>query len=157
MTWSSGLPYTLCASTYTSWVPSDAPCYVNGNQRSLQKSVSGIPGNSLYWYQPIALGTKGFTAPALDQIGTTGRNSVTGPGFFNTDLSIQKNFPIRERVTLQLRADGFNAFNHINWGNPGGNGSSSSFIDQGGQIASGPYPGGSANPRQMQFSGRVQF
>ncbi len=157
VTWSSGLPYTLCASTYTSWVPSDAPCYVNGNQRSLQKSVSGIPGNSLYWYQPIALGTKGFTAPALDQIGTTGRNSVTGPGFFNTDLSVQKNFPIRERVTLQLRADGFNAFNHINWGNPGGNGSSSSFIDQGGQIASGPYPGGSANPRQMQFSGRVQF
>ncbi len=157
VTWSSGLPYTLCASTYTSWVPGDAPCYVNGNTKALNKNISGIPGNSLYWYQPIALGTQGFTAPALDQIGNTGRNSVTGPGFFNTDLSILKNFPIRERVTLQLRADGLNAFNHINWGNPGGNGSSNSYIDQGGQIASGPYPGGSANPRQLQFSGRVQF
>lgn len=149
--YSSGLPFNLCASTYTSWVPSDAPCYVNGNNYAFHKNISGIPGNSLYYYQPIPLGTGGFTAPALDQIGNTGKNAATGPHFFNTDLSIQKNFAIHERVTLQLRADGYNAFNHINWGTPVAN------IDQGGQISSGPYPNSSANPRQLQFSGRVQF
>ncbi|MGI4827735.1 MAG: TonB-dependent receptor [Janthinobacterium lividum] len=153
--WSSGLPFTLCASSYTSWVPSDAPCYVNGDNYAFHKNVTGIPGNSLYFYQPTPLGTGGFTAPSLDQIGNVGRNSVLGPHFFNTDLSIQKNFPIRERVTLQLRADGYNAFNHINWGTPQGGGTN--YIDQGGQISSGPYPNSSANPRQLQFSGRVQF
>ncbi len=171
VTWSSGLPFTLCASKYSTWVTSDAPCYVNGDRHQFHKQITGYPGgqgsNSLYYYPTFtansayttftAPGQGIFTAPALDQIGTTGRNSVTGPGFFNTDLSIQKNFPIRERITFQLRADGLNAFNHINWGNPGGNGSSNSYIDQGGQIASGPYPGGSTNPRQLQFSGRVQF
>ena len=70
---------------------------------------------------------------------------------------MQKNFQLRERITFQLRADGYNAFNHINWGTPQGNGTANNFINQGGQISSGPYPGGSANPRQMQFSGRVQF
>ncbi len=153
LTWSSGLPFNLCASTYTSWVPDDAPCYVNGDSHAFHKQVTGLPGNNLYFYQPIniATGQQGFTAPTLDQIGNTGRNAATGPGFFNTDLSIQKNFPIRERVTFQLRADGLNAFNHINWGTPVAN------IDQGGQISSGPYPAGSSNPRQMQFSGRIQF
>ena len=151
MNYSSGLPFNLCASTYTSWVPSDAPCYVNGDNYAFHKNITGIPGNSLYYYQPTPLGTGGFTAPALDQIGNTGKNAATGPHFFNTDLSVQKNFAIRERVTVQLRADGYNAFNHINWGTPVAN------IDQGGQISSGPYPNSSANPRQLQFSGRVQF
>ncbi|WP_433984704.1 hypothetical protein RBB78_09170 [Tunturiibacter empetritectus] len=50
-----------------------------------------------------------------------------------------------------MRADGFNAFNHINWGAPGGN------VDQGGSITNGPFPNNSANPRQLQFSGRFQF
>ena len=153
VTYSSGLPFNLCASTSTNWVTSDAPCYVDGDAHAFHKQVSGIPGNNLFFYQPIniATGQQGFTAPALDHIGNTGRNAATGPNFFNTDLSIQKNFQIRERATLQLRADGYNAFNHINWGTPVSN------IDQGGQISSGPYPGSSANPRQLQFSGRVQF
>ncbi len=153
VTYSSGLPFNLCASGYTAWVPSDAPCYVNGDNFNFHKQITGFPGDpaGLYFYQPIPLGTDGFTAPALDQIGDTGKNPATGPHFFNTDLSVQKNFPIRERVVLQFRADGFNAFNHINWGTPVAN------IDQGGSISSGPYPNSSANPRQMQFSGRIQF
>jgi hypothetical protein len=152
--WSNGLPFNLCYSGYTAWVPGDAPCYVNGDQYHFQKQVTGFPGNpngGLYFYQPIPLGTNGFTAPALDQIGNTGRNVALGPHFFNTDLSIQKNFSIRERTTVQFRVDGYNAFNHINWGTPNAN------IDQGGSISSGPYPNSSANPRQLQFSARVQF
>ena len=130
---------------------------MDGNSHAFHKSVSGIPGNNLYFYQPITLGTSGFTAPPLDQIGNTGHDAATGPNFFNTDLSVQKNFTVREHYTFQLRADGYNAFNHINWGTPQGNGNENNNIDQGGQISSGPYPGGSANPRQLQFSARVQF
>ena len=39
---------------------------------------------------------------------------LRGPGFWNADLSIGKNFNIVERVKLQLRLDAFNAFNHTN-------------------------------------------
>jgi hypothetical protein len=34
------------------------------------------------------------------------------------DLSIGKNFPLREKARLQVRADMFNALNHTNLGNP---------------------------------------
>jgi hypothetical protein len=126
---------------------------VNGSPSSFHKHITGFPGNQLQFYSAYNLtgSGSGFSIPALDQIGNVGRNTTFGPTFFNTDLSIQKNFLIRERVTFQLRADGFNAFNHINWSNPGSN------IDQPGSISSGPFPDGSANPRQMQFSARVQF
>jgi hypothetical protein len=151
--YSSGLPFTLNYSTCSANLPGSAPCYVNGNSRAFHPQVTGFPGNNLSFYNPYALtGTSNpFYIPTLDQIGNVGRNSAFGPHFFNTDLSIQKNFLIREKYTFQLRADGFNAFNHINFANPNGN------IDQGGAISSGPYPNSSANPRQLQFSGRVQF
>jgi hypothetical protein len=153
ITYSSGLPFTLGYSSCTSQVPSSAPCRVNGSPSSFHKHITGFPGNQLQFYSAYNLtgSGSGFSIPALDQIGNVGRNTTFGPTFFNTDLSIQKNFLIRERVTFQLRADGFNAFNHINWSNPGSN------IDQPGSISSGPFPDGSANPRQMQFSARVQF
>jgi hypothetical protein len=154
ITYSSGLPFTLGYSSCSpAQLPSSAPCYVNGSSGSFHKHITGFPGNSLQFYNAYTLtgSSSGFSIPAVDQIGTAGRNTVFGPTFFNTDLSIQKNFLIRERVTFQLRADGFNAFNHINWNNPGSN------IDQPGSISSGPYPDGSANPRQLQFSARVQF
>ncbi len=148
----SGLPFSLTYSTCGSNLPYDAPCWVNGNARAFHPHVTGIPGNKLSFYDPIPLGTNGFTSPSLDQIGNVGRNTAFGPHFFNTDLSVQKNFPIRESVALQLRADAFNAFNHINYGNPNSN------IDQGGAITGGPYPPGTTGfTRQMQFSGRVQF
>ena len=123
---------------------------VNGNPGSFQNHITGFPGNSLSYYDAQTLGTT-FTAPGLDQIGDIGRNSVFGPHFFNTDLALQKNFLIKEKATLQFRFDAFNVFNHINFGNPGGN------IEQAGSINSGPGPGGTSNPRQLQFSARVQF
>jgi hypothetical protein len=151
--YSSGLPFTLTYSSCNQQVVSDAPCRVNGDTRQFHSKETGIPGNNLLFYQPynIDSGSGPFTRPALDQIGNVGRNTVFGPHFFNADLSIQKNFLIREKLTFQLRADGFNAFNHINWGAPSGN------ADQGGSITNGPFPNNSANPRQLQFSGRLQF
>ena len=44
-----------------------------------------------------------------------------GPGYFNVDLGIHRNFPIRERVTLSVRGEMFNAFNRANFGTPNAN------------------------------------
>jgi len=51
--------------------------------------------------------------------GNLGRNALRGPGFKNFDIGIFKNFRINERVRLQYRAEGFNAFNNVNFSNPG--------------------------------------
>ena len=53
---------------------------------------------------------------------------VRNPGVVNIDLSLVKNIQIREKSRLQIRAESFNAFNHVNLGfanggfSPGANG-----------------------------------
>ncbi len=39
---------------------------------------------------------------------------VYGPGAWNFDAAVSKNVPISERVSLELRAEGFDLFNHHN-------------------------------------------
>ncbi|MEO5923308.1 MAG: TonB-dependent receptor [Bryobacteraceae bacterium] len=52
------------------------------------------------------------------QPGNAGRNIVRGPGFANVDASVFKNFLIRERFTLNLRLEAFNATNTPHFANP---------------------------------------
>lgn len=59
-----------------------------------------------------------FALPALYTYGNLHRNDQHGPGFINTNLSLFKNFPIYEKVTVQFRVEAFNVFNHANPGNP---------------------------------------
>jgi hypothetical protein len=49
--------------------------------------------------------------------GTAGRNTVIGPGIFNFDASIIRNFRIRNN-TLQFRFEAFNALNRPIWNDP---------------------------------------
>jgi outer membrane receptor protein involved in Fe transport len=51
--------------------------------------------------------------------GSTGRNSVRGPGFARTDLSFFKNVALPNAHRIQLRAEAFNLFNQTRFGNPG--------------------------------------
>ena len=60
--------------------------------------------------QPIV--TDGFCNPQPGQLGNLSRNEFNGPMFFDQDLSILKTVPIHESVSLQLRGDAFNVFNH---------------------------------------------
>jgi hypothetical protein len=152
LVYQSGLPFTLSFSGCGNDIPGSAPCYVNGSSSALKTGASGYAGGpgGVTFYQAQTLGGA-FTDPGLDNIGNGGRNNAWGPHFFNADLSAMKDFTVKERYNLQFRADAFNAFNHINFGNPGGN------IQNPGSISSGPGPGGTTNPRQMQFTARVQF
>ena len=58
-----------------------------------------------------------FPAAAKGTFGS-GRNAFTGPRFFNSDISLFKNFAITERVGAQFRFEAFNVFNHVNLGHP---------------------------------------
>jgi hypothetical protein len=183
LNWSSGLPFTISYAECSFSVPGDAPCYPNGKGSTLKQSVGAYNAQShlRFAYHGASTTTplvqqvntppgcttgsagcitslqyttfSGFSAPGLDQIGTAGRNDAFGPTYFNTDLSLQKNFPIHESVVGQFRVDGFNVFNHIPSGNPSG------AIDSGDQfIGSMAGQGGSQNlTRLLQFSLRVNF
>jgi hypothetical protein len=50
--------------------------------------------------------------------GDLGRNALRGFGAAEVDLTLRRQFKIRERLALQARADFFNIFNHPNFGPP---------------------------------------
>lgn len=52
--------------------------------------------------------------------GDVGRNTVRGPGFQRTDLSIFKNFAFAERHRIQVRIETFNLWNQARFGQPNG-------------------------------------
>jgi hypothetical protein len=71
---------------------------------------SALPG--VQWLNPAA-----FCDPSDPGCGgaPVSRNKFAGPNFKDVDLSVIKNVPIKERLSLQLRADMFNMFNRINF------------------------------------------
>jgi hypothetical protein len=126
--------------------------------------------NSAYGYQAqrpnatgVAPGTSGsvesriydYINPAAFSLapqGTFGNVARTiplrGPGEKNWDLSVFKNFDIKERVRAQFRAEALNAFNSPYFYSPNTNFSSGTF----GQIT------GQANfARQLQLAIRLTF
>lgn len=59
-----------------------------------------------------------FGAPAIGTFGNGGRGMFRGPGQWNLDFSVFKDFRMTERWRLQFRTEFFNLFNHANPGNP---------------------------------------
>jgi hypothetical protein len=59
-----------------------------------------------------------FSAPAYGTVGNLGRDTLTGPGYADWDLSLVKATPIGERMRLQFRAEFFNVLNHTNLQTP---------------------------------------
>jgi hypothetical protein len=60
-------------------------------------------------------------ASPVNRMGNAGRNTLTGPGLFNVDMSLYKNNYIRsisENFNVQLRMEVFNVLNHPNFRPP---------------------------------------
>ena len=69
-------------------------------------------------YQSGIFRAADFPLPSGGVNGDLGRNRFRGPGYAQVDLSLSKKFSITERVSSQIRIDGFNAFNRVNLNNP---------------------------------------
>jgi hypothetical protein len=65
------------------------------------------------WFNPNA-----FLAPYPGTFGNAGRDSLTGPGLKDADLSLGKNVNLRERLHAQFRAEYFNVLNRTNFTTP---------------------------------------
>jgi Carboxypeptidase regulatory-like domain len=79
-----------------------------------------------HWFDTTA-----FVNPPLYHFGTSGRNILRGPDFWNLDSGLMKNFALplslREQPHLQVRGDFFNVLNHPNLAQPNGTTGSSAF------------------------------
>jgi Carboxypeptidase regulatory-like domain/TonB dependent receptor len=86
-------------------------------------SSAGCPSNQQSlscWYNPAAFAIPA-TAPGqtfATLYGNARRGILRGPGQQNVDFSIFKNFPFREDMNLQFRAEAFNLFNTPQFGLP---------------------------------------
>jgi outer membrane receptor protein involved in Fe transport len=94
------------------------------------------------------------------EFGDVGRNPLYGPGWVNLDSSLFKNFKLRENMTIQLRVEAFDTFNHPDFGNP--NASFNGYNPQDPNFAQenpsfGQSLGTVGGPRQLQFAARIDF
>ena len=92
--------------------------------------------------------TAAFTAPAPYTFGNAGRDTIPGHGNNIFDVSVNRQFKLRETRTIEFRADSFNVFNHPNWGIPIDNPDFGPFF---GRIHT------TGAPRRMQFALRYDF
>jgi hypothetical protein len=152
-TWYSGLPfspsYSSCGADRDT-----GPCRPN-----LVATVDIHPGNRNAYFTttrgvPLAPhGEPGDTIgpwqrPAIATFGSAGRNSLRGPAFFQTDISVSKTLALTEGVSLQFRTDIFNLFNIVNLGVP----ETCVDCDNGGSIT-----GTAGAQRMVMFGLRLQF
>ncbi len=123
---SSGLPFTpgLDSCHFSS---DTGPCRPDLVGSVKDGTRSGDPNAAGYWYQPASkkLVNAGdsdgpWAQPALGTFGNVGRNSLRGPRFFDSDLSLFKNFSLTERAKAQFQFQFYNIFNHVNLANPDG-------------------------------------
>jgi hypothetical protein len=109
---------------------------------------------SCYYFNPTS-----FTGVPTGQVrfGTTGRDILRGPGFFNLDASLFRDFRLTERFKLQLRAEEFSLTNTPHFANPGTSYPSSTFgvitstLNLGGQLA------GSGGERWLWLAVKLLF
>jgi hypothetical protein len=118
--WHGGVPFTPVIQNSVSGGidPGLAIAFSNGS--TLYPEQIGAPRmpspSHMKWFNPSA-----FANPGFGTFGNTHRNTLIGPGFTNVDFSVAKEFPLHEAISLEIRADMNNVFNHINWGNPDAN------------------------------------
>jgi len=87
-----------------------------GTQRPNRLASGALPSSQqsiTYWFDTTA-----FSAPALYSFGNSGTGILTGPAYFNADLSLVRHFPFKERFGIDLRGEWFNSFNHANFNVP---------------------------------------
>jgi hypothetical protein len=69
------------------------------------------------YFNTAAFGPPRCTNPGIACIGNAGAVVARGPGISNWDLSLFKNIKFTERLSLQFRAEAYNAFNHTQFDN----------------------------------------
>jgi hypothetical protein len=121
-TWRSGLPITPIlnatndnalngfAPTGNNPIP-QRPNQVLPNVYATNQGASCSPAPCVSYLNPGAVAT-----PPLGTYGNMGMSSARGPGFWEWDQAITRQFPIHESVRMEFRAEAFNLTNSVRLG-----------------------------------------
>ncbi len=115
-TFRSGFPLTVTAGTDANGDGSS-----NNDRGSLVYGVSPFLDPNRPRNETVAawFNTAAFVRPSQGTVGNASRGILDGPGMKNVDLGIFRDFRITESKKLTFRAEGKNALNIVNLGNPG--------------------------------------
>lgn len=119
----SGLPFNVTASNASLNMPNTVQ---RANLVKPSVEILGGTGPGEPYFDPLA-----FAPVTTASIGTAGFMILKGPTSVNLDLGVTRRFSVKERVTLEFRADAFNATNTPHWGTPAGNVSTMSLNPDG--------------------------
>ena len=131
----TGLPFSVLSQPYTAdgngVFQAGGPQFarrVSGQPLYQKNALSGITvAGTRQWLNPDAFvsvvdpatgACTGGDSPANCQFGDSGRNTVRGPHFTDSDIYISRKFPLWEQASLRFDVQMFNAFNHPNFALP---------------------------------------
>ena len=135
----SGTPFSISAPATSLNSPGNSQ---TANQVLPTVPILGGHGPTEPYFDPAA-----FAAVNTPTFGNTGRDIIFGPGVFNLSAGLFRSFQVRERFTIQFRAEAIGATNTPQFGNPGATVGSSSL----GFISS------SSGQRQIRFGLKLSF
>jgi hypothetical protein len=162
--WRTGLPFTVTDSGATGTLNGFNYGTSAGNNVFANDLARGpVVCTSAAVSTPCLNSSTEFT-PAINGWGNQRRNQVWGPHFFDTDLTVMKNFhiPLNEASNFGIGLQFFNILNHPNFDQPDGDVASPTF----GTILStvsvptsilGSFLGGDASPRLIQVKATLSF
>ena len=176
LTIDSGLPFTTNYSQCSNDNDvghNDNACFLNGRGTTfpIHKGSFHSDGRYVPYFTPSPYvlqspgqpnnSFSGISRPAIATWGNIGRDALWGPGLWNVDASLAKNFTLHDRLTMQLIAQGFNVFNHVNFSNPDTcfdcqdlNGAG---VQNAGTIQGTVASQDGSSLRRLQFGARFQF
>lgn len=157
MTLAQGFPYDIsyaggtsrslwCAAGVNFYACPDVPEQVSQIQLANPRARSATYGGNSFWFSN---GTTAFAPEPLGSFGNVHRNPYHGPGTNNTNMILAKNFMVvpERNISLQMRIESDNVFNHTSFSNPASTYGPSNI----GQISS------AGSGRQSQLALKVYF
>jgi hypothetical protein len=107
----TGTPFTVGDSSSLLNAPNNTQ---TANQVNPVVQQLGNVGPGTYYFDPTAFAS--VTTAAT--FGSSGRNILRNPGVWNTDLTINREFAIKERLKMQFRAEFYNFPNTSHFNGP---------------------------------------
>ncbi|HLH36929.1 MAG TPA: carboxypeptidase-like regulatory domain-containing protein [Alloacidobacterium sp.] len=140
-------PLTDANGTFTGYAPGSGDYNADGDNFDFPDVVSYHYPNGRHNYLQGIFSKDNFPAPSFGSEGNERYNAFRGPGFEQWDTSFMKNTAITERVSLQMRLEFYNLFNHPNLNNVDTNLPDGNFGKATGQYT----------PRYLQVGANVVF
>lgn len=150
----SGVPFSIAAAGTSLNAPGNTQTAEQVLPSVAIEGGHGIGATGASYFNPVA-----FAPVTTVSFGNSGRDILRGPGLFNVNASLFRNFKFRERFTLQFRAEAFNLSNTPQFGNPGATVTSATFNADGSIKSLNGYTQitSASNERQLRFALKLMF